>query len=297
MTILADVSNDLATVVTQASPAIVRVEGRRRLAATGFLWSAEGYILTAHHVVHHDEVKVGLHDGSAVATKVVGRDATTDLALLKIEASGLPTLTEANKQELGVGHLVIALGRPGKTVQATLGILSALGDGWRTQMGGHIDRYVQTDVMMYPGFSGGPLLEANGRLVGLNTSALGGGPSVAIPVQTLSRVADSLLAHGKVKRGYLGVSTQQARIPEGLRESLGGQKRGLLIISVEGGSPAEKGGLTLGDTIIAIDTVKVHNHDDLLVGLNGDRVGTAVSVKILRGGQVQTMEVVVGERG
>jgi S1-C subfamily serine protease len=297
MSVLADLSNDLATAVSNASPSVVRVEGRRRIPATGIIWSANGHIITAHHVAHHDEAKIGLPDGSTVSTKLVGRDATTDIAILKADITGLAAFTEANKQELGVGHLVLALGRPGKTVQATLGIISALGESWRTQMGGLVDRYVQTDVVMYPGFSGGPLIDANGRLVGLNTSALGGGVSIAIPTQTLSRVADSLLAHGKVKRGYLGVSTQQARIPEGLRSQLDGQKRGLLIISVEGGSPAEKGGLTLGDTILGIAGVSVHNHDDLLATLTGDQVGTAVPVKILRGGQIQMVDVTIGERG
>lgn len=295
MSVFSDLSNAMANSVNTASPSVVRVEGRRRLPGTGFVW-ADGTIITANHVVHHDEVTVGLADGSAVSAKLIGRDPSTDIALLKVDTPNLVAFTEANKQELGVGHLVLALGRPGKTVQATLGIVSALGDGWRTQTGGLIDRYLQTDVVMYPGFSGGPLVDANGRLVGLNTSALSGGVSVSIPTTTLARVADSLLAHGKVKRGYLGVSTQQARIPEGLREQLGGQKRGLLIVSVETDSPAAQSGLTLGDTIIGIGDMAVYNHDDLLAALSGDRVGTAVPVKILRGGQVQTVDVTVGER-
>jgi S1-C subfamily serine protease len=294
--VLADLSNALAEAVTNAGPSVVRVEARRRIPATGIVWSADGVILTAHHVVTQDEnISLGLVDGKTVSATLVGRDPTTDVAVLRADAKDLSPFTEANKQELGVGHLVLALGRPGKSVQATLGIISALGDGWRTRMGGAIDRYLQTDVVMYPGFSGGPLVDANGRLVGLNTSALSDGVSLALPTSTLGRVAESLLAHGRVRRGYLGVSTQRVRLPEALKGELG-QKSGLLVISVEPDSPAEKGGLTLGDTIVSLANEVVHSHDDLLALLTGDRVGTAVPMRIVRGGQVQTLDVTIGER-
>ncbi|MCZ7668214.1 MAG: S1C family serine protease [Chloroflexi bacterium] len=194
-----------------------------------------------------------------------------------------------------MGNLVLALARPGQTVQATLGIISALGGSWRTAMSGRVDRYLQTDVVMYPGFSGGPLLEGNGRLLGMNTSGILGGVSLAIPVQTLSRVVDTLLTHGRMKRGYLGVSTQKVRLPEELRQELD-QKTGLLIVSTEANSPAAQGGLTLGDTIVAIAGEKVRDHDALLAQLSGDVVGTAVTVRMIRGGQVQNVEVTVAER-
>ena len=293
---LTDLSTALAQTVADAGAGVVRVEGRRRIPATGIVWSAEGTILTAHHVVSRDEgIQVGLPDGSSVAATLVGRDRSTDLAVLKADASGLAPLTEANKQDIAVGHLALALGRPGKTVQATLGIISAFGDSWRTGHGGHIDRYLQTDVVMYPGFSGGPLVNASGHLIGLNTSHLAQGVSLAIPTSTLARVADSLLAHGRIKRGYLGVSTQRARLPKALRTELG-QKSGLLIVSVEADSPADKGGLTMGDTILAVADTAVHHHDHLLAQLTSDRVGQAVPIKILRGGQTQTLDVTIGER-
>jgi S1-C subfamily serine protease len=294
--VLTDLSAALAQTVADAGAAVVRVEGRRRIPATGIVWTADGTILTAHHVVSRDEgIQIGLPDGSTVAATLAGRDPSTDLAVLKADASGLTPLTEANKQDIAVGHFALALGRPGKTVQATLGIISALGQGWRTMRGGQVDSYLQTDVVMYPGFSGGPLVSANGHLLGLNTSHLAQGVSLAIPTPTLARVADSLLAHGRVKRGYLGVSTQRARLPEALRGQLG-QKSGLLIVSVEADSPADKGGLTMGDTILGVADTAVHSHDDLLGQLTGDRVGQAVPIKILRGGQLQTLDVTIGER-
>ena len=294
--VFAELSDALANIVATAGAGVVRVEGRQRIPATGIVWSADGLIVTAHHVVSRDDnIQIGLPDGRTVAAALVGRDPSTDTAVLRAEATGLTPLAESNKQELGVGNLVLALGRPGKTVQATLGIVSALGDSWRTRMGGQIDRYLQTDVVMYPGFSGGPLVDAHGRLAGMNTSALLGGVSLAIPTATLARVADALVSDGRMKRGYLGVSTQRVKLPNDLREQLG-QKSGLLIVSAEPDSPASAAGLTLGDTIVTLDGEKVRDHDDLLALLSGDRVGTAVPVGIIRGGQVQQMQITIGER-
>lgn len=293
--VLVDLSNQFAEVVKSAGQSVVRVEGRRRIPASGIVWSADGLIITANHVVARDEgIRVRLADGNGLDATLVGRDPSTDLAVLRVDATLTP-LAEANKQEVAVGNLVLALARPGRSVQAAWGIIGALGDSWRTGGGGMIDRYVQTDLVMYPGFSGGPLVGADGALIGLNTSALARGVSVAAPTMTLARVADTLLAHGRIRRGYLGVSTQRVHLPEALRGTVG-QKRGLLVVSVEPDSPAEKGGLTLGDTIVAVASIAVQNHDDLLAALSGDKIGTAVPLTILRGGQAQTVDVVVGER-
>lgn len=292
---LLNLSSALAQTVTAASPGIVRVEARRRLAASGIAWSTDGVIVTAHHVVQQeDNIRVGLPDGQTIPATLIGRDPTTDLALLRVQIQNLKPFTLGD-QGMQVGNLVLALGRPGQTVQATLGIMSALGDSWRTSVGGTVDRYVQTDVVMYPGFSGGPLVNAQGQLLGLNTSALVQGISLTIPATTMERVAEMLLTHGKIRRGYLGVSTQPVRLPAALAQQLG-QETGLLLVAVEPGSPAEQGGLLLGDTIVTLENSAVQQHDDLLAALSPDRVGTQVSVRIVRGGQVQDMAVLVGER-
>jgi len=290
-------SDALAATVEAAGPSIVRVEARRRLPASGIVWSADGVIVTAHHVVEQDEnITVGLPGGEAVSAELVGRDPTTDLAVLRAQASGFTAANWAEPDDLRVGHLVLALGRPGKTVQATLGIISALSEAsWRTPAGGELDRYLQTDVVMYPGFSGGPLVSADGQVVGLNTSALLRGVSLAVPAPSIRRIAEMLLTHGRVRRGYLGVGAQPARLPAGLQEQLG-QETGLLLVSVEPDSPADKAGLLLGDTIVALDGESVHSLDDLLGRLSGDRVGQSVPVRIVRGGQVQDVPVVIGER-
>ena len=292
---LSELSDALAETVALAGGSVVRVEGRSRLPASGFAWSADGVVVTAHHVLERDEgIRVGPSAGESVEATLVGRDPTTDVAVLRAQTSGLthPGLTEPD--DVRAGNLVLALGRPGRTVQATLGIVSALGNGWRTRAGGSIDRYMQTDVVMFPGFSGGPLLDASGHILGLNTSALLRGATVTVPVPTLRRVVETLLAHGRVRRGYLGVAFQVVRLPEALHSQLG-QETGLLVTSVEPDSAADEGGLLLGDTVVALNAQPVRHPDDLLALLDADSVGTAMPLRTVRGGQIQELTVTIGE--
>jgi S1-C subfamily serine protease len=294
--VLLDLSDNLAATVETTGSAVVRVEARRRLPASGIVWSADGTLVTAHHVVEReDNISLGLAEGESISATLVGRDPTTDLAVLRAEVKDLPTPTWLEPNDLKVGHLALALGRPGRTVQATLGIISALGESWRTPAGGHVDRYLQTDVVMYPGFSGGPLVAASGEVIGLNTSALLRGISLTVPTPTIRQVVEALLTHGRVRRGFLGVGAQAVRLPSALREQLG-QETGLLLVSVEPDSPADQGGLLLGDTIVGFDDQPVRHMDDLLALLSGDRVGESASVRIVRGGQVQEVVVTIGER-
>jgi S1-C subfamily serine protease len=294
--VLRELSNGLAATVKTAGSGVVRVEARRRLPASGIVWSSDGVIVTAHHVVEYDEnINVGTPEGETVAAALLGRDPTTDLAVLRVEGADLAPPTWAEPEGLSVGHLVLGLGRPGRTAQATLGIVSALGEGWRTPAGGRVEPYLQTDLVMYPGFSGGPLVDVAGAVLGLNTSALLRGISLAVPTPTVRQVVETLLAHGRVRRGYLGVGAQPVRLPEALAESLG-QETGLLLVSVEPGSPADGAGLTLGDTIVALDGQAVRHMDELLALLGGDRVGASVPIGILRGGQTQELVVTIGER-
>ena len=293
---LSKLSNELASTVETAGPSVVRVEARRRLPASGIIWSAEGIIIAAHHVVERDDnIRVGLANGETVAATLVGRDPTTDLAVLRAQAPGLTPPAWSETDSLRVGHLVLALGRPGRTVLATLGIVSALGDSWRTPTGGRLDHYLQTDAAMYPGFSGGPLVDTEGRFIGLNTTALRRGATVTITAPTLRRVVETLLAHGRVQRGYLGVAVQAARLTEALGEQTG-QETGLLVVSVESSSPGEKGGLLLGDTLLSLDGQPLRYPDDLVAQLGGERIGTSVPLRLVRGGQVQEMSVAIGER-
>jgi len=293
--VLSDLSDALAAVVAQAGPGVIRVEARHRLPASGIIWSSDGIIVTAHHVVEReDSIRIGLSDGQTVSATLVGRDPTTDVAVMRAKTTGLTPPTWAEPDGLRVGHLVLALGRPGQTARATLGIVSALGDSWATPAGGRIDRYLQTDVAMYPGFSGGPLVDALGQVLGLNTSAILRGISMAVPTPTIRRVVEALLAHGRVRRGYLGVGTQPVRLPLPLAGQLG-QETGLLLVSVAPGSAAEQGGLLLGDAIVGLGGQQIRSIDDLLVFLNDAQVGVTVPVRIVRSGQVRELPIVIGE--
>jgi S1-C subfamily serine protease len=293
--VIESMSVELAAAVERAGVAIVRVKGRRRLPASGILWSKEGQIVTAHHVIERDDrLRVGQPGGKDLKAELIGRDPTTDLALLQVDGIDGNPAEQAEIDPLQVGHLVLALGRPGRTVQATLGIVSALGDSWRTPSGGTVDRYLQTDVVMYPGFSGGALINTEGHLLGMNTSALRG-VSLTIPVSTVTKIVESLGTHGKVRRGYLGVGVQPVRLPQALADE-SDQRTGLMLVSVDPDSPADAGGLTLGDTLLSFDGEPVRTLDDLLGLLSGDVVEKEVNLRILRGGGVREHTVTVGER-
>ena len=294
-TVIQNMSNELAGVVETAGSAVVRVEGRRRLSASGIVWSKDGVIVTAHHVLERDDgLSLGFGGEEKVTAELVGRDPGTDLAVLRSDQKGMKPGDWIDADSVRVGHLVLALGRPGRTVQATLGIVSALGTSWRTAAGGMVDRYLQTDVVMYPGFSGGPLVNVEGKVLGLNTSALRG-VSLAIPTSTVRRVVDAILAHGKVRRGYLGVGVQPVRLPQALAKELG-QETGLILVSVEPGSPADKGGLLLGDSLLSVDGAPVRQLDELLDLLSHEFVDREVVLRILRAGGVLEQKVRIGER-
>ncbi|MCQ3930147.1 MAG: signal protein PDZ [Chloroflexi bacterium] len=296
MTVLNELSNAMAAAVENVGASLVRVEGRKRMSATGVVWNSDGVIVTASHVVTRDEeLHIGLPNGETVSATLVGRDPTTDVAVLRTSAKNLSVPHWADGDGLKVGHLVLALGRPGQNVLATLGVVSSIAEEWHTPAGGKIDYYLQTDVTMYPGFSGGPLVGVGGEIYGINSSTLLRGVSVTIPTTTIAPIVDALLKHGKLRRGYLGVGSQPVRLPAALEQQLV-QETGLLLVAVEPNSPAEKGGLMLGDVIVALDGHPVRVPDELLAGLTGDKVGKDAKIKLVRGGQIHDVTVTVGER-
>lgn len=289
--ILRTLSDAMADAVQAAGASVVRLEARRRMPATGIVWSADGVIITAHHVIENeDSITVGLPGGERVTAALVGRDPNTDTAVLRAEASGLAVPEWAEADAVRVGHLALAVGRPGSQLQTTLGVVSALSHSPNEN---HF--FAQTDVVMYPGFSGGPLVSVTGQIIGLNSSALMRGASLTVQTPTLRHVVDNLLRHGRMRRGYLGVGVQPARLPQALAEQLG-QKSGVLVMSVEPDSPAEHGGLFMGDTIVAVDGQPIESGEDLLAALGGGRIGQHVPVRIVRGGQTHDIAVTIGER-
>lgn len=281
-----NLSNALADTVAAVNSGVVRVEGRKRLAATGIAWD-ESHVITAHHVLKRDDgIQVALPDGSKASAVVVGRDKQTDVAVLRVEGGGLTPLAQAEAGSLRVGHLALAIGRPGDHLQTTLGIISALGTG-------RMDGLIQTDVVMYPGFSGGPLIDAAGKVQGMNTSGLNRGVSLAISTHWIQQIASTLIEHGHMRQGYLGVGAQPVRLPQAMAAEAG-QETGLLLSSVEAGSPGEQGGLLQGDVILALDGEPTPHLDALLMLLTGTRVGQAVPVRIIRGGQITEVTVTIG---
>ena len=281
--LLGDLSDALSNVVEKAGQSVVRVDDGTRLTATGVVWSSNGVILATSHGVEKDEdLSIETADGKSYPTNVIGRDPDTDLVLLQAKVKGLPAIERAREDTVKVGHLALALGRPGNSgLQATIGII---GSRIESQSGGQTGYILHTDVVLYPGFSGGPLVDIEGRIVGLNNLMYGRGKGVAVGTPILTHIAGALLSHGRVQRGYLGVRTQNADLPKSLGLE---QSGGALIVQVESVSPAERAGLLLGDVILAADGQTVNDVDDLRTILRARQAGQDVSLKILRAGAVK----------
>jgi S1-C subfamily serine protease len=288
-------SNSIAELVARLEPSLVRVEGRHRRGATGVVYDEAGTIVTAAHALGRAEsVALTLPDGSTQTAPVVGRDPSTDVALLR---ASLPKATPAPWSDATprVGQLVLALARPGRTVRAALGIVGASGEGFRTAWGGQIDRFLQADLEPPPGFSGGLLLGVGGEAFGMTSAGLARGAGLTVPISTLRRVVGELLAHGRVKRGYLGVSVYPVRLPPSIASSAG-QQDGAIVVAVEPESPADKAVLMLGDVLLSLNGAPVRGPDDLLTLLR-DQAASEVTLRFSRGGVGGQATFVAGERG
>jgi S1-C subfamily serine protease len=296
--LLAGLSNDLANAVETAGNSVVRVDARRGNASTGSIWTSRGHILTADHTIEREEdIPIGLGDGRSLKARLVARDPGTDLALLHVDATDLVAAEYAQGQEARIGNIVLALGRPGQAgIMASLGIVSALGGPWRTTRGSQIERFLRTDATLYPGFSGGPLIDAAGRVVAINSWTLSQGAGLAIPVDVAARVAEAL-EQGGVRRAYLGVSTQVVALPAAVRTKLGGSTdRGLMLTGVEQDGPAEKSGLLIGDVLLDMEGTPLHDTDTLLNQLSAARVGSQATFKLVRAGEIREQAVTLGQR-
>ena len=295
--VLAQVSDGLAAAVEKAAVSTVLVNARRRIPASGIIWSADGLIVTADHVIERDEIEVVLANGAKLAATVVGRDPGSDIAVLKVAGSGLTPAAHAPAGSAKVGSMVLAVGRPTtEGPMASFGVVGAIGGPWRTFRGTEVEGYLRSDTTFYPGFSGGPLIDAEGRVVGINSSRLGRGAGMTIPVAALERIVGDLLSGGKVRRAYLGISSQVAKLPSALASLVDGRETGLLIVSVESESPADAAGILIGDILVEFDGAAVTDTDSLQVHLGPARIGQATAAAILRGGELKTVSVTVGER-
>ena len=296
-TMLVELSDALADAAETAGRSTVLVNARRRMPASGIVFSGD-FVLTAEHVLEKEEdITIVLADGNEVHAKVAGRDADSDLAVLKLERAA-ETVAEVSKNPARLGQFALALARPSRDgIEASLGAVSAIGGPVRTGRGGMLERYIRTDSISYPGFSGGPLVAADGTILGLNTSGLSNGPAISIPADIAWKIGETLASHGQIKRGYLGIRSQTVEIPNASQEALNRQQEaGLLVISVEKNSPAARGGLIVGDILVAVAGTPVIHHDELFARLDGDVVGKSTPVEILRGGQPRTLHIDIGEK-
>lgn len=293
--LLGAISNQMADAVAAAGAALVQVRGRARGPASGIVRGGDTVITADHVLERDDDLSIVAPDGRELPAQLAGRDAASDLALLRVPGLGVAAAPFADTPAR-VGQIVLAVGRPGASPMASLGIVSAAGGPLRSRRGAVLEQYIQTDAIPYPGFSGGALIDARGAVVAVLTTGLVGGVALGVPAALTLRIADAIAGGGVVRRGFLGISSQPVEIPAAQRAGLA-QERGLLVVRVEPGSPAEHGGLMLGDVLTAFDGQTLTDTDELQALLAGERVGKAVPVQLLRGGAVTTVEVTVGQRG
>jgi S1-C subfamily serine protease len=281
-------SNELATAVQQAARAVFAVQARPRLASTGVHWRP-GLVVTANHTVRADEgVTLTRPDGRSVAGALVGRDPARDLAVLRVEAADVPVAEVADSDAVRVGHVVLALGAGPR---ASWGVVSAIG-ATRSAEG---DLF-SLDLTLYAGFSGGPLVDAQGRVVGVNTSGMSRQMQLAVPAAVVSRTLDELVRHGRISHGYLGVGTQPVRVPDAMRQQLGlDQELAVIVVDVQSDSPAAAG-LLIGDLILSLDGQAVVDPVELRRLLRAERIGRRITARVVRGGQSRDVELTVGER-
>ena len=292
---LGALSNALADAVERAGAAVVQVNGRQRQSASGVVFGPN-LVLTADHVLEReDNLTVGTPDKRTLPAQFVGRDTSSDLAVLQVADLNINPISAA-PNPARVGQFILLVGRPSADgLMASLGIVSAVGGPVRTRRDRMLEQFIQTDAIPYPGFSGGPMIDGNGAVLGLLTTGLANGAALAIPTAIAWRNAQTLSQHGTIKRGYLGISSQPVQLPEGQRAGWPGEI-GLMIVRVEPDSPAAKGGLLLGDILVGLEGQALSDTDDLQALLSGDRVGKPVPIDVIRGGARQTVQVTIGER-
>jgi S1-C subfamily serine protease len=286
-------SNNLADVVTAAAASVVQVQGRRR-PATGIAYAPNVVVATARALGREDGVRVRRHDGTAFDAELVGWDPATSLVVLRADGLDVPAFQLA-ETPARVGHLAVALARSwSNAITASVGNVAVIGGPLATSRRGSIDEVIRTTASMHDGFSGGAFVDADGRLLGVTTAAAIRGLGVVIPAGIAWRAVAGILEHGTAKRGYLGLAGQTAALPDAQRT--GERQEALLVVGLTPGSPAAAGGLLVGDLLLEFDDHPIRSADDLLDRLTAERIGKAVSVRVLRGTASVTLTVTVGER-
>jgi len=300
-------SRAVSDVVDSVGPAVVRVEtlsagGRRGGVGSGVVISPDGLVLTNSHVVQGSrELKLVTPDGLNLSARLIGEDPDTDLALLRANTpQSLPSARLGDSKRLHRGQLVVAIGNPlGFESTVTAGVISALGRSLRSSTGRLIEDVIQTDAALNPGNSGGPLVSSRGEVIGINTAVIMGAQGIcfAIASNTAQYVLSELIQHGRARRAYIGVSAQTVPVPRRFALKHGiGNKLGAMIANIEKESPAETGGLKPRDIVVSLDEISVTGIDDMIRLLNGERIGHTVTLRVLRGVELLTLEIKPAER-
>src|SRR6266540_7202334 len=292
--LLSTFSNQLADAVASAAPSVVQVQGQRR-PASGLVYADDVVLTTVRALGREDGLRVRRDDGQVFDAELAGWDPTTSLAALRVPGLGAPPIAPATTPAR-VGHLALAVARSwSNVVTASAGLVAVIGGPLPTGRRRAIDEVIRTTAPMHDGFSGGAFLDTSGKLIGVATAASIRGLAVVIPSAIAWKTAETVLAHGRLKRGYLGIAGQPVQLPEKQRGG-DGREQGLLVVGVTDGSPAAAGGALVGDVLIDFDGHRVESPEDLLDLLVGDRVGRQVTLRVLRGGVASDLTLTVGER-
>jgi serine protease Do len=295
---LIDFSNELAGIVQKVSPFVVSVSARRRYPSSGLLWAPNVIVTAAHSIQQDEHISISTADGKEVSATLAGRDPGTDIAVLKAEVPAPIGPAPVRTPTANAGDIALVVGRsPNSGANASLGIISAASGAWKTWRGGELDAYIRLDARLFPQSSGGVVVNARGEIIGIATSALSRIAGLAIPNASLGRVAGQLLERGFVPRGYLGIGVQSVPLPDELQKKLAvSNQGGLMILTVEPGSPADKAGLFIGDIVIALDGVRTEEIENLQTYSGSGLIGKAVPIQVIRGGSLHRASLTVGER-
>ena len=291
---LVEFSNAIADAVERAGAFVIGVPDGGREGVSGTI-VREGFAVTAEHTIRgRDEVAVLMPSGDKVKAAVAGRDPATDIALLKLPATPAHARMAQTSR---VGDIVLLVGRRGSEgLAATYGIVSAMGGPWRTWHGAHVEHSLRLDLNPFVGFSGGPVVNSGGEVLGMATS----GPRrsvLTIPAATLDRILDQLIQHGRVPQAWIGVGLQPVTFPPSALQALGiDHGFGLLVVTVAPGSPADQAGVLLGDVLVTLDGSSVRGVRSLQPVLENAKIGKSIPIQLVRGGHLVQTTVTVGER-
>jgi S1-C subfamily serine protease len=288
MTSILELSNGIGDAVARAAGSVVAVHGGRCETASGVAWSEQHVVTAAHALEREQDLEVTIGEERVPAT-LIGADPATDLAVLRVDRVLAPR-PAVDTATLRVGHLALALSRSGRGLRARLGVVSRLGGQWRLGPGIRVEHYVESDIVPAPGLAGSALVDASGALIGVNATGVLRGVLVALPGSAVTRVVDAIVAHGHVRRAKLGVAVERVELPAALAERRGRQ-RGLIVLGVAPGGPAEKGGVLLGDVILSVAGAPVSRVDELSSALDEGSIGRELPVELLRAGSELTLTV------